>query len=239
MIHAPEHPAQSSELRPTALPAQRHERRQRPKTPRRDQLTNITFTSTHTASPIRAAPACIGNLLGWQLAVPERQNGHSQGCPVWRVPQQSPANRSPTVVVPAKRAHDPSSGPLRFSRGRCEQAWKLWWARRACAGKGCAGTRKPGTNAAATLSEKSTRSNLERVVRVIDSAASSNDLGGSPAPMKDHLPSGAARRTLCGRRQSSSRNLSTSAPRKRGIASVGTPCGCVSSAAVSGQLRPS
>ena len=58
-------------------------------------------------------------------------------------------------------------------------------------------TRKPGNKTAATLSETSTRRNLERVVRVIDPAASSNHLGGSPAPMNLHLLSGAARRTMC------------------------------------------
>ena len=52
MIHAPEHPAQSSELRPTALPAQRHERRQR----RRAGTNSQTSHSQAHTLPDRSEP---------------------------------------------------------------------------------------------------------------------------------------------------------------------------------------
>eukprot|EP00966_Prymnesium_polylepis_P264064 6100368-Prymnesium_polylepis.1 len=56
-------------------------------------------------------------MLGWQFARLRAKVRPFQDCPVWRIPQQSTVNRSPQVVVPAKRAHDPSSG-------QCASAWR-------------------------------------------------------------------------------------------------------------------
>ena len=144
-------------------------------------------------------------------------------------PAAESRNRSPKVV-PAKRAHNPSSGSLRFSAAgvssRLGSSGGHAWHVLARAVR----MRKPGKKPAASLSETSTRSNLEPVVHVIDPAASSNHLGGSPAPMNLHLLSGAARRTMC----SAAGRAAAAICRRARRASAGSrrsarlPCGCVS-----------